>query len=92
MNIVCTDENGISDNIPINNGKSFKVSYFNSPLCDNFTMPDGDRIAIILKELKGEKKMPDTAIIDIIHFPGDYVTAGARPSVDRVNKLIDGKN
>jgi hypothetical protein len=89
LQIVC-DVKGFKnrhDTININNGDSLSVSYFNSPLSDNFLMPDGDRIAVILEDIKGG----DKAFIRIVHFPADYVTVGYRPSLSRVNELIEKK-
>jgi len=78
--------------IRINNGAPFRISYFNSPLSSNFLMPDGDRIAVILENIKkGNGSTTDSAFIRIVHFPADFVTVGYRPSITRVNQLIDGK-
>jgi len=64
--------------------EEFHISYFNTPLTDNFVLPDGDRIAVILKELYSS----DSALIDVIHFPADYVTVGYRPSIEKVNDFL----
>ncbi len=89
LRIECNEKNHKEDRriIHINNGNSLSVSYFNSPLSDNFLMPDGDRIAVILEDVKGR----DKAFIRIVHFPADYVTVGYRPSLSRVNELIEKK-
>ena len=47
-------------------------------------------LAVILEDLIPEVK-PDSATIRIIHFPADFVTIGYRPSIRRVNELIDKK-
>lgn len=65
--------------------KIFHLSYFNTPLTDNFVMPNGSRVAIILKELYS----PDSALIDIIHFPADYSPVGNRPSIKSLKSLLD---
>lgn len=89
LRIECNEKNHKEDRriIHINNGNSLSVSYFNSPLSDNFLMPDGDRIAVILEDVKSR----DKAFIRIVHFPADYVTVGYRPSLSRVNELIEKK-
>ncbi|CAN5789441.1 hypothetical protein BH10BAC3_BH10BAC3_31470 [soil metagenome] len=79
------DKNNCHDcRIDLIRKNSVNVSYFNSPLSDNFLLPDGDRIAVILEDINGHN-----ATISVIHFPADYVTVGYRPSIRRVNKLID---
>lgn len=87
------------ENLKLNNGKEIKVSYFDSPLTDNILLPDGDRIAVVLVDLWevedplycriDTSTAPKKAKIKIIHFPAGYVTAGYRPSINRVNDLIN---
>ena len=74
--------------LKINNGKKIHLSYFDSPLSNNFMLPDGHRIAVILKDLIP----PNLALIRFAHFPSDYVTIGYRPSVVQVNELIDDEH
>ena len=88
MTIDCQDTGEHCRKIKINNGNPFHVSYFDTPLSSNFIMPDGDRIAIILEEIDPQCK---SARLDVVHFPADYVTVGYRPSIDKVNDFLGGK-
>lgn len=74
--------------IDIHNGKPVHLTYFDTPLTNNFVMPDGDRVAIVLNEIIGK----ESARLDVVHFPADYVTTGFRPSVNRINEILDGKD
>jgi hypothetical protein len=91
MIIVCSDPGENCRTIKINNGNRFHVSYFDTPLSSNFIMPDGDRIAIILEEINLGHK-PNSARLDIVHFPADYVTVGYRPSIEKVNDFLEKKD
>lgn len=75
----------------VNNSNSFLVSYYDSPFTDNVMVSDGDRIAVILKEIK---TINDTnyATIKVIHFPGDFITTGYRPSFQKVQDLLNKKS
>jgi hypothetical protein len=53
----------------------FKLSWFNFPLTDNTLLPDGNRFAVTLQTVN---KM-DTARLEIVWFPKDYVTPRERP-------------
>ena len=91
MTIACNDLYENRGTIKINNGGQFHVSYFDTPLSSNFMMPDGDRIAIILEEIDLVHK-PNSARLDIVHFPADYVTVGYRPSINKVDDFLEKKD
>jgi hypothetical protein len=71
MSIACKDRDGEYDIMKIVNGNSLRASYFDFPLSVNFMMNDGDRIAVILEDVKS-----DSAFTRVIHFAADYVTGG----------------
>jgi len=73
--------------IKINNGDQFNVSYFDTPFTNNFMLPDGHRLAIILEEIDYQHE-PKSARLDLVHFPADYVTIGYRPSIQRLNEIV----
>jgi len=77
------------DTVVINNGNPIDVSYFDSPLADNIIVPDGDRIAVTLKDV--DLKNSRCATIKIIHFPADFITTGYRPSFQKVEALLQQK-
>jgi hypothetical protein len=85
----CNDRDRERRKIKIHNGRSITLTYFDTPLTNNFVMPDGDRIAIVLNDIHNSL---DSVRLDVIHFPSDYVTTGFRPSVNRVNDILNGKD
>lgn len=96
--------NGVAIRQPVevNQGYRFWVTYYDAPLTDNTLVPDGDRIALVLDDLRPLKNAKlqdphrdfglDTAIISVIHFPADFVTIGYRPTMSRINDLIVNGN
>jgi hypothetical protein len=91
MTVKCNGSDRKCRTIKINNGSPFHISYFDTPLSSNFIMPDGDRIAVILEEID-LRHNPKSARLDIVHFPADYVTVGYRPSIEKVNEILESKD
>jgi|GEM_PF-2788695 hypothetical protein len=88
----CNDQNKERREIRIKNGRPINLTYFDTPLTNNFVMPDGDRIAIVLNDIIIRDGIADSARLDVVHFPADYVTTGFRPSVNKVNDILNQKD
>ena len=73
--------------LKVNNGYPFTVYYFDAPLTDNTLVPDGDRIAIVLDDIYTDGQ--PVAVLNVIHFPADFITIGYHPTMTRINDLLD---
>ena len=82
-----------NDSIILNNGEAFKVKYYDSPLTDNILLPDKHRIAVVLDKIYsvGSAENKNMAKLRIIHFPGDFITTGYRPSMTATHNMINEK-
>ena len=67
-----------------NISRTFTLTYYDAPFTDNILLPDGHRLALTLVEIDSTLE----AHLDLIHFPANFVTTGYRPSVDRVNEML----
>jgi hypothetical protein len=63
---------------------AFGVSYFDTPFTDNTILPDGHRLALILKRLTA-----DSAKFKMIEFPAGYILTGYRPSLGQVQQMLN---
>ena len=63
--------------------REFRVSYFDAPLTDNTLLPDGHRIAIVLRQIHGRR-----ATLSVLEFRADYVPTGYRPAIKGTHELI----
>jgi hypothetical protein len=76
------------DGARFNHGHPFGVTYFDMPFTDNTLLPDGHRIALILEDIPAAR---DSATLRVIEFPAEYVLSGYRPSLARMNDLLEDR-
>lgn len=63
--------------------RHFSVSYFDTPFTDNSLLPDGHRLAIVLKGVDSSG-----ADLKVLEFPEDYIVSGYRPSAHLVREML----
>ena len=68
-------------------GKRLEVSYFDTPFGDNKILPDHHRFAVVLKDTD-LMHWPHSAKLKVVEFPAHYVVNGYKPSVDRVEEML----
>ena len=70
------------------NVRPFEVSFYDTPFKDNLLLPDGHRLAFLLKEVTPSSE-PRLARLKVIEFPADYVLSGYRPSLAELKRIIE---
>lgn len=67
----------------------FWVEYFDTPFTDNRLLPDGHRLALMLKSTNpGERADGGRAQLKLVQFPAHYIVTGYRPSVEHVTEML----
>jgi hypothetical protein len=66
---------------------SFKLSWFSFPMTDNTLLPDGNRFAMSLDNIRPDK----SAVLRVVWFPKDYFTPRERPLDYRQMLKLVGK-
>lgn len=63
----------------------FWVEYFDTPFTDNRLLPDGHRLALILKNADAAS---NRARLKLVRFPAHFIVTGYRPSVEHVTEML----
>ncbi len=71
-------------------GFKVNVSYFDLPYMDNFKLPDGNRFALVLKNIdKGPSRNEKAeAVIEAIRFKNDFMSLRDRPLFEEMLKKL----
>jgi hypothetical protein len=64
---------------------TFSVSYFDFPLLDYTRLPNGWRVAVVLQDLKFDRRKRDgVALLDLVYFPASRASLKDKPYFDEM--------